>query len=697
MKNNFLPNDPLFANQWHLANSGQVGNGNIANDVNVLPAWQSVTGKGVVIGIVDDGLQHTHPDLRPNYRPDLSYDFDNNDNDPAPEKFELEDGSFALAEHGTSVAGVSAATGNNGQGVTGVAFNASLAGLKLNSDEDAKEARVLSHKNQEIDIYNASWGPEDNGTTLEAPGKLTQAALQNGVTKGRDGLGSIYVWSAGNGLKDNDNVNYDGYANSRYTITVGAIDARGKQAPYSEPGSPILVTAYSDGNIGAITTTDLQGNKDGYSAEPGGSADKAGDYTKSFGGTSSSAPLASGVIALMLEANPNLTWRDVQHILVNTAKKNDASDADWTKNGVGHLVNHKYGFGSIDATAAVNASKTWNQVAPEISTTSKTLNIQTEIPDNKAQGITSAFSINKDIKLESVELKFDAQHAFRGDLQVALTSPDGTKSILAEQHKDAHDDYKKWTFSSVRHWGESSLGDWAVNVADKAGNGITGFWNSAQLKLYGTKNIDTPNLKSINGTEENNTLTGTPEDNLIFGRGGDDRLFGNSGDDVIQGGDGNDSLSGDTGRNKLFGEAGNDYLIGGEERDILTGGLGQDTLIGNGGDDLLTGGLGKDTLTGGAGSDRFIYGSSKEGGDTIKDFDLKHDLIDVHKLFDPFKTEFASTKELFDRHLKFQQIGSSTEVKFNQNGDFSDRDKTTTLANLENVSVKDLSQSNIIV
>lgn len=677
MKNDFLPNDPLLSDQWHLINSGQVGI--VGNDVNVLPAWQSVTGKGVTIGIIDSGLQHTHPDISSNYRPDLSYDFQENDTDPSPD----------IIGHGTAVAGVAAASGNNGIGVTGVAPEASLAGLKIGFGDDA-QAKALSHKNQDIDIYNISGSPQgDIGSNLEAPGELTQAALSNGVTEGRGGLGSIYVWAAGNGQQIiNDNVNYDGYANSRYTIAVAAIDANGKQAPYSEPGSPILVTTYSSGDQGEITTTDLQGNE-GFST---------GDYNDNFGGTSASAPLASGVIALMLEANPNLTWRDVQHILVNTSTQNDSTDGDWTENGAGHLVNHKYGFGSIDASAAVNLAKNWHSVAPETSIVTDTVKVGDGIPDNNPLGLTSAFSIDRDIKVESVELTFDALHPLRGDLEITLVSPDGTESVLAEQRNDAYDDYENWTFSSVRHWGESSLGDWTVKVVDKTGNEITGVWSSAQLNLYGTENTDTSNFQSISGTAEDNTLTGTNEDNLIFGREGNDLLTGNSGDDLIQGGDGNDTLGGDAGQNELLGETGDDFLFGGDERDTLRGGSGQDNLVGNGGNDLLTGGLGGDILTGGAGSDRFIYSSAEEGGDTIKDFNVQQDLIDVHKIFDPLRiNEFSTSAGFFFSHITFEQVGPNTEVKFSPNGNLINPEESTTLATLENISASELSQSNLII
>ena len=124
---------------------------------------------------------------------------------------------------------------------------------------------------------------------------------------------------------------------------VAAIDHDGRQSSYSEPGAPLLISAYSSGDTAGITTTDRSG-ADGY--DPG-------DYTNTFGGTSSSAPLVSGVIALMLEANPNLTYRDVQQILVRTAEMNDPLHFDWTSNAAGYDINHAYGFGAVDATAAV--------------------------------------------------------------------------------------------------------------------------------------------------------------------------------------------------------------------------------------------------------------------------------------------------------------------------------------------------------
>lgn len=487
----FVPDDSLFNNQWHLRNTGQSG-GTAGTDANIVSAWDSVRGTGVTIGIVDDGLQYTHPDLQANYRADLSRDFNETvgsfnayDNNPLPNVWD---------SHGTSAGGVAAARGNNGTGVSGAAPNAFLAGLRLTAGAttDLTEADALSYLNEDIDIYNNSWGPSDDGQTLQNPNPLTASILHAGATQGRDGLGNIYVWSGGNGQQARDNVNYDGYANSRYTIAVGAIDHNGKQSFYSEPGAPLLVSAYSSGSASGITTSDLVG-ADGENAE---------DYTSSFGGTSAAAPLVSGVVALMLEANPTLTWRDTQHILVQTAKKNDPTDLDWKVNGAGRNINHKYGFGAIDAAAAVSASTNWKPVGTEFSITSGLINVNAAIPDNNGTPSSSTFNVTQDITVEKVEVMFDAQHTLRGDLDVRLISPNGTQSILAERHNDTGDNYNKWVFTSARHWGESSKGDWKLQVTDRR-TGNTGTWNSWKLNFYGTK----PTV-SISATDPNATEGG---------------------------------------------------------------------------------------------------------------------------------------------------------------------------------------------
>jgi subtilisin-like proprotein convertase family protein len=491
----FVPNDPLYANQWHLHNTGQSG-GTAGADANLEPAWDTATGDGVVIGIVDDGLERTHPDLAGNYLASASYDYWSGDTNPSPSVGD---------NHGTAVAGVAAADGNNGVGVTGAAFDAQLAGIRaiVSATTDTLEANALGHQPQTIDIYNNSWGPLDGTEWLDAPGPLTLAALENGVTSGRGGLGSIYVWAGGNGLTDHDDVNYDGYANSRYTIAVAAIDHNDNQSWYSERGAPLLVSAHSSGLSGRITTTDRLGDL-GYNEElafetpPDPLPDT--DYTSTFGGTSSATPIVSGGVALMLEANPNLTWRDVQHILVQTARKNDPSDPDWTTNGAGHDVNHKYGFGAIDAAAAVSAAVGWNRVAAEVSTASPTVQVNRVIANgtgsvtspNYGAAVTSSATITEDVNIEWVEVKFNASHFNRGDLEVVLTSPSGTQSVLAQPHADSGNNYSNWVFTSARHWGETSAGPWTLRVRDGV-SGTSGSFSNWQITFYGTEDSG-PNI-----------------------------------------------------------------------------------------------------------------------------------------------------------------------------------------------------------
>ena len=193
----WTPNDALFDEQWHLVNSGQTG-GNSGEDVNITGAWDDYRGTGIVIGVVDDGVDTQHADLDNYYEYNLDYDYCDNDGDPTPSYY---DG------HGTSAAGVAAAAGNNTIGVSGAAPEAGLAGLLLIacSTTDVREGNTLSHENQQIDIYSNSWGPSDNGRTVSAPGPLMMAAFENDVNQGRSGLGNIITWAAGNGLDDDDN------------------------------------------------------------------------------------------------------------------------------------------------------------------------------------------------------------------------------------------------------------------------------------------------------------------------------------------------------------------------------------------------------------------------------------------------------------------------------------------------------------
>lgn len=251
--------------------------------------------------------------------------------------------------HGTRCAGEVAATANNSICAVGIAFGASVGGVRMLDGDvtDAVEARSLSLNPQHIDIYSASWGPDDDGKTVDGPGELASRAFIEGVTKGRAGKGSIFIWASGNGGRELDNCNCDGYTNSIWTLSISSATEDGYVPWYSEKCSSTLATTYSSGSQAEkqVVTTDLHHS-----------------CTVSHTGTSASAPLAAGIAALVLESNKNLTWRDMQHIVVRTAKPANLIDPTWSKNGVGRRVSHSFGYGLMDASAMVKLARHWKNV-----------------------------------------------------------------------------------------------------------------------------------------------------------------------------------------------------------------------------------------------------------------------------------------------------------------------------------------------
>jgi kexin len=210
-------------------------------------------------------------------------------------------------------------------------------------------------------------------------------------------------------------------------------------------------------------------------------------YTYSDG-TSMATPHVSGVVALMLQAKPGLGWRDVRLILAETARRNDPTDPDWSPNGAGRFVNHKYGFGVVDAQAAVARALTWTNVGPEVTPFSAGESPEVPIPDNDAAGVSHTITITGSgiAQIEYVEVPFTSNHEYSGDLEVTLTSPAGTASRLAEQHfcSGPCTLYNGWVFGSARHLGEAADGNWTLTVKDRAPS-FTGTFQSWQLKFYG--------------------------------------------------------------------------------------------------------------------------------------------------------------------------------------------------------------------
>uniref|UniRef100_T1JNR2 Neuroendocrine convertase 2 n=1 Tax=Strigamia maritima TaxID=126957 RepID=T1JNR2_STRMM len=493
------PTDPYFPYQWYLKNTGQNG-GKPRLDLNVEAAWaQGFTGKNVTTAIMDDGVDYMHPDLRNNYNAKASYDFSSNDPFPYPR---YTDDWFN--SHGTRCAGEVAAARDNDVCGVGVAYDSMVAGIRMLDQPymtDLIEANSMGHEPNLIDIYSASWGPTDDGKTVDGPRNATMRAIVRGVNEGRNGLGNIYVWASGDGGEDDD-CNCDGYAASMWTISINSAINDGENAHYDESCSSTLASTFSNGakdpNTG-VATTDLYGK-----------------CTKTHSGTSAAAPEAAGVFALALEANPKLTWRDMQHLTVLTSKRNSLFDGKkrfrWTMNGVGLEYNHLFGFGVLDAGAMVALARRWQTVPARYHCEGAVPSVSLGV-----SVICSHFSTNNSLKLEvattgckssetevvyleHVQAIITLNATRRGDVNLFLTSPLGTRSMILSRRPnddDRHDGFAKWPFMTTHTWGENPRGKWILEASFDSQLSQMGYLKEWTLVLHGTRDAPYKNLSAL--------------------------------------------------------------------------------------------------------------------------------------------------------------------------------------------------------
>ncbi|XP_006876811.1 PREDICTED: proprotein convertase subtilisin/kexin type 4 [Chrysochloris asiatica] len=462
-----VPTDPWFPKQWYMNNEVQP-------DLNILQVWgQGLTGQGVVVSILDDGIEKDHPDLWANYDPLASYDFNDYDPDPQPRYTPSNEN-----RHGTRCAGEVAALANNGYCGAGVAYNARIGGVRMldGTITDIIEAQSLSLQPQHIHIYSASWGPEDDGRTVDGPGILTREAFQRGVTKGRGGLGTLFVWASGNGGLHYDNCNCDGYTNSIHTLSVGSATQQGRVPWYSEACASTLTTTYSSGVVTdpQIVTTDLHHQ-----------------CTDKHTGTSASAPLAAGMIALALEANPFLSWRDMQHLVVRASRPAQLQAEDWRTNGVGRQVSHHYGYGLLDAGLLVDMARTWLPTQPQQKCTISVVHTPITMSSlmHVQKNVTACTGLPNYIRsLEHVQVRLSLSYSRRGDLEIRLTSPMGTHSTLVavRPFDISGQGYNNWIFMSTHFWDEDPQGEWTLILENKGYYFNTGTLYRYTLLLYGT-------------------------------------------------------------------------------------------------------------------------------------------------------------------------------------------------------------------
>lgn len=529
--------NPLKSQQWHLKNFGQKAfaalGGSADQDIHLEQTIRDgILGKGIKIAISDSGIYEAHRTLAPNIMTGDSRNYLNNfastrtwSGNSTPV---LTRGANA---HGTAVAGLVAERGWTGVGGRGVAPLASLSGFLFIQAQTQLSANgylttgIYDQFAGNFDIFNYSWGdPQCYFGEYDEP---YAQKLQVGVTTMRGSRGAIYVMAAGNdfygSVKDcytsaADSLLYLGNANhselttTPYTILVGAVNADGVSSSYSSPGSNIWISA-PGGEYGfnlatstveaykqpALISTDFIGCSQGLKTltstsatfNQGADPNTECEHVSTMNGTSGATPIVTGAVALMLNANPNLTWRDVKHILAVTADQVDSSASStghpisssnlaghtyqqgWVTNAAGFTFHNWYGFGRLHVDRAVTMAKTYVSSLGSYQTTgwkydSGTLNVNA--PAGNATGISRTLNVTENWRIESVQVKLSARSCL-GNVGVELTSPSGTKSILLNINSGLLDtSTTNHVMLSNAFYGENSAGTWTLKMISGAAN-----------------------------------------------------------------------------------------------------------------------------------------------------------------------------------------------------------------------------------
>ena len=472
--------DPLSGCQWPVKNTNQYGGD--GDDINIESVWAAgKLGAGVNIAIVDNGIHADHEDLVDNIVAARNHDY-------------YGFGPDALATHGTLVAGLIAARDND-IGIRGVAPRASIYVYNLTADEDKiadNEADAMTRNMADTAVSNNSWSFPDDGD-LHSPTAAWEEAVERGVTEGFGGKGVFYVWAAGNGGSE-DNSNLDGRANFYAVTAACATGWRNRITDHSERGSNLWVCApagySSELRVSPLVTTTTTGHR----------------YTRNQGGTSAAAAIVSGVAALVRAENPDLTWRDVKLILAASASRNNPVHGKWEQGArkyrstsQRYWYSHNYGFGTVDAAAAVGLAAGWTTNVPPLpplrTVEAASGPVDTPLEDAIVEDIRPGSTVSSTITLpdgyvefiEFIEVEVTMAHPSVRDLRIVLESPSGAVSVLSTavilDHQSPVFD-GSFRFGSARHLGEDPGGTWTLRVTDRL-PGHSGTFASWKIKAYG--------------------------------------------------------------------------------------------------------------------------------------------------------------------------------------------------------------------
>ena len=543
--------DPLQPYQWHLENSGQSAfastGGVVDEDMGMANTLiDGPDGLGVKVAVVDTGLELCHPDLSANIEHGASFNFNapTTESDRSESRFIRHESTDPFNydpthAHGSAVAGLIAATAENGIGGRGVASGARLRGYNMVNATEQLQAAIGSlgassfqPDSTDVDIFNMSFGRL--GTRPSNLGVVDEQLFLHGVRKLRSGKGAIYVKAAGNSYSSchslsrdlNEDIGClssvaDTFHSLPYVLVVGAYNADGKKSSYSNAGADLWISA-PGGEYGAdkpaLISVDSVGSDRGFAVldqafgylnalEENTALNPHGDYTSLMNGTSAAAPNVSGAVALLLEENPEFTWRDVKHVLAKSARRIDpdieaieftVDDSTrtvrlpWTENAAGYAFHNWYGFGAVVVDDALAFARThepdslgsfresgWFELSEPI-----------DIPDSDIAGVNQTITIRgiaEDGNIEAAVVEIDWEHEFPNDLGVHLISAEGTRSVISQVFNEtlAVRDMGTFTWRVLTNafYGENPNGDWRLEVFD-ADEDDTGQMIAWRIRIY---------------------------------------------------------------------------------------------------------------------------------------------------------------------------------------------------------------------
>ena len=497
IKSSYTPKDPLFEKQFGLLNNGQF-NGLEREDIRVERVWNDEKfGSKIPICIISDGCYHDHDDLSPNFDLNHSWNYFTWENNP--------DHLEASETHrGTEFAGITSAAGNNICGI-GVAPKSTFSCFNIDNQNKTRE-NIIDMINRGNDYFRVKllgtlhrcgercihqpFDSEIHNALLDAPSTIN------------------FVSPAGADAFLGGDTNFFPLSRNPRVIVVSDSTHRGAHSSWSNRGTSILCNA----PVGGSSSFD----DDFFPSMPGIGVSSHDECNDTIDPVGSGAAYVAGAIALTLETNPSLTWRDIQAMIIETSSINNPKHHSWTLNKANYMYSHFFGFGRVDTDLLVSAAKQWTLLPPQIQNNQTIQLNDEEVPTMNNGSINITFEINEELNteikfIEFVQVSLNITVIDASLLRIQLISPSGTLyNVKVTSISDDDKENVYLTYTVRGFYGENSRGTWTLHVVSDS-IGDTSIIHSATLVIYGTNQIPyIPKIPRETGQNPYQALTTSP-------------------------------------------------------------------------------------------------------------------------------------------------------------------------------------------